>query len=79
MSYNYSMMYHITKKSIEKMRKEILENNYYEVKSLSMTNYLIRQGFDLKKVEDDKVKSKTKVFLFLDSQKLRDVISEYAE
>lgn len=77
MGYNYSMMYHITKRSIEKMKKEILENNYYVVRSLSMTNYLVRKGFDIKKVDDNEANPEFKVFLFADSQELRDAMSEY--
>ena len=79
MSYNYAMMYHITKRSVEKMRKEILENNYYVVRSLAMTNYLVRKGFDIKKVDDNKANPEFKVFLFADSQELRDAMSEYIE
>lgn len=50
---------------------------YYVIKSISMTNYLIRNGCELVKVADDKFNPKYKVFLFLDCELLRELITNF--
>ena len=50
---------------------------YYVVKSLKMMHYLIRQGFDVQKVDDNKENPKWKVFLFSDSEELRQAMTVY--
>lgn len=49
----------------------------YIIKGLRMTNYLIRKGFDLLKVEDDIHNSHYKVFLFEDTPELRQAMSRF--
>ena len=50
---------------------------YYVVRSLNMMHYLIRQGFDVQKVVDNKENDKWKVFLFTDSKELRQAMTDY--
>lgn len=51
--------------------------NFYVIRGLGMANYLVRQGFDIKKVEDNRSNSYFKVFIFEDSEELRTAISQY--
>lgn len=50
---------------------------YYVVKSLKMMHYLIREGFDVQKVVDNKENLQWKVFLFTDSKELRQAMTDY--
>lgn len=50
---------------------------YYVVKSLEMTNFLVRQGHDIQKVDDARHNPEFKVFLFRDSKELRDSITMF--
>lgn len=54
-------------------------NGYYVIKTLSMATYLIRQGFDLLKVDDSLRDPKKKVFLFEDTPALRKAMEEYSQ
>lgn len=40
------------------------KTDFYIVRSLAMTNYLVRNGYDIQKVEDSIDNPKYKVFLF---------------
>lgn len=51
--------------------------NLYIIKSIRMTNFLIRQGFDLRQVIDDENNPHYKVFLFEDTQELRNAMSRF--
>ena len=51
--------------------QNVKENEYYVIKSLSMMNYLVRNGFDVLKVGDNEFYPNLKVFLFADSLELR--------
>ncbi len=51
--------------------------NFYVIRGLGMANYLVRQGFDIKKVEDNAYDRRFKVFLFEDSPELRKAIGKY--
>lgn len=51
--------------------------NYYVCKTIRLLTYLIKQDIVLKKVVDDKDNSKYKVFLFEDSDKLRQALELY--
>lgn len=42
-----------------------------------MANYLVRNGFDILKVVDDKDNSKFKVFMFRDCLELRQAMERY--
>lgn len=55
------------------MKKE----SFYVIRGIGMTNYLIRNGCDLIKVEDHKDNSNFKVFLFQDTEKLRELMNKY--
>lgn len=51
---------------------------YYPIYySLSMTNHLVRQGFGIKKVDDSDRGDNLKKFLFHDSPKLRQAMSNF--
>lgn len=50
---------------------------YYPVYSLSMTNYLVRCGCDIVKVDDNEKDTKYKRFLFYDGFKLRKASASY--
>lgn len=53
------------------------KKNFYVIRGLGMANYLVRKGFDIKKVEDNAYDRRFKIFLFEDSKELRNAISEY--
>lgn len=47
------------------------------IRSLSMTNYLVRNGFKIKKVDDSTKDIRFKVFLFADSFSLRKCMEQF--
>jgi hypothetical protein len=49
----------------------------FVVKTLDMTNWLCQQGFEILKVEDSEKDRRFKVFLFRDTQNLRNKVDEY--
>lgn len=51
--------------------------NVYIIRSLSMANYLIRNGHDMIKVEDSEKDPKLKVFLFEDTPALRKTMKQF--
>jgi len=51
--------------------------NYYVCKTIRLLTYLIKNDLVLKKVVDDKDNAKYKVFLFEDSEKLRQALEKY--
>lgn len=57
--------------------KESSTPTYYKIYSLTMANYLVRQGFDIKKVDDSERDSKLKKFLFHDGVDFRNAMSRY--
>lgn len=59
------------------MYQKVDKDNYYVIQSLSMANHLVRSGFDIKKVSDNEVNPKFKVFLFSDSSGLREAMSDF--
>ena len=50
---------------------------YYVIKSLSMMQYLVREGFNILKVENANDNPKLKVFLFEDNKRLRKAMTTY--
>ena len=58
--------------------KEVKEKQYYIIKSLSMMNYLVRNGFNVVKVGDNENNPKLKVFMFYDSQELRKCMESFS-
>jgi hypothetical protein len=50
---------------------------YYIIRSLSMANYLVRQGHNIKKVDDSEKDPSMKVFLFSDSDELRKTMQSF--
>lgn len=52
---------------------------YYVIRSLKMTHYLVRQGFDIQNINDSNENPKLKVFLFTDSPELRRAITRYTK
>lgn len=53
------------------------KTDMYIVKSLDLANWLCRRGFTILKVEDNVRNPKYKVFLFEDTKKIRDKVTEY--
>lgn len=53
------------------------KTDMYIVKSLDLANWLCRRGFKILKVEDNVRNPKYKVFLFEDTKKIRDKVTEY--
>ena len=53
------------------------DKSFYVIRGIGMVNYLIRQGFDLIKAEDDKDKPEFKVFLFKNTPELREAMGGY--
>lgn len=51
--------------------------SFYVIRGIGMVNYLVRKGFDLIKVEDDKDKPEFKVFLFKNTFELREAMGGY--
>lgn len=49
----------------------------YVVRSVGLINWLCRRGYTLLKAEDSKDNSKYKVFMFEDSEPLRQCVAEY--
>lgn len=49
----------------------------YVVRSVGLVNWLCRRGYTLLKAEDSKDNSKYKVFMFEDSEPLRQCVAEY--
>ncbi|WP_407928364.1 DUF5659 domain-containing protein [Caproiciproducens faecalis] len=56
---------------------KIQEKQYYIIRSLSMANYLVRHGYDIKKVSDSEKNNQFKVFLFSDSDELRSAMAQF--
>ena len=52
-------------------------HKFYVVKSLRMTNYLAKLGFDIKNVEDNAYDRRYKIFLFEDSHELRRAMDNF--
>lgn len=44
-----------------------------------MANYLVRQGFNIKKVDDSEKNNQFKVFLFSDSNELRSAMARFKQ
>lgn len=42
-----------------------------------MANYLVRQGFNIKKIDDSEKNANYKVFLFSDSDELRTTMAQF--
>jgi hypothetical protein len=55
----------------------VMEPTYYIVRSLRLMNFLVRQGHDVKKVQDANDSDILKVFLFHDSPLLQRDIKEH--
>lgn len=53
--------------------------NFYIIKSIRMMTHLIREGFDLYKVIDDDKNPHYKVFLFEDTEELRNAMQLYSK
>ena len=53
------------------------EQHFYIAKTLRMMNYLVRQGFDCIKVKTDRNNPKFKIFIFEDSEELRNCLKHY--
>ncbi len=51
------------------------EREYYPIYSLSMATYLIREGHQVFKIVDNLKQEGLKVFLFIDSPRLRESMS----
>ena len=49
----------------------------YIVKGLRQMNYLVRNGFDVIKLEEDRNNPKFRVFCFKDSPELRECLKNY--
>lgn len=49
----------------------------YVVRSVGLVNWLCRRGYTLLKAEDSNDNSKYKVFMFEDSEPLRQCVAEY--
>ncbi|WP_227018232.1 DUF5659 domain-containing protein [Sinanaerobacter chloroacetimidivorans] len=67
-----------------KLKKEWLlilnkPENYCVIHSLSMANHLVRNGFDIKKVDNSEKNNKLKVFLFYDSPELRQAMATFSQ
>lgn len=56
---------------------ETNKENYYVIKALSMANYLVKCGHDIKKVAVNDNNPNYYVFLFYDSPKLQDDMSKF--
>lgn len=52
---------------------------YYVIRSLNMMHYLVRKGFDVQNVSNSNENPELKVFLFTDSEKLRQAMSEFGK
>jgi hypothetical protein len=50
---------------------------YYVCRSLALANYLVRQGFDIKKIDDSRANSKFKICLFLNSPQLEKCVEGF--
>lgn len=50
---------------------------YYPAMSLKLMNYLTRRGFEVKKVRDAKYDPSIKVFYFIRTPELEEVVKEY--
>lgn len=53
------------------------KTNMYIVRSLSMTNWLCRNGHQILKVEDSEKDARFKVFLFEDTAELHDTMKRF--
>lgn len=49
----------------------------YIVKTLRLMNYLVRKGFDCKKIEKDRFNADKVVFAFEDCKELRQALDNY--
>lgn len=49
----------------------------YIAKTLRMLNYLVRNGFDCKKIEKDRYNKDKVVFAFVDCAELRQALDNY--
>ena len=54
-----------------------MEGKIYIIKTLRMMNYLVRNGFDCKKVKRDKFNTEKVVFCFEDTRELRQALNNY--
>lgn len=69
----------------EKEKDKILTINYHKedkaqyiiIRSLSMTNWLCRNGHDILKVSDSEIDSRFKVFLFQDTAALHNTMKQF--
>lgn len=57
--------------------KDMLIPTYYPIYSLSMANFLVRNGFDIVKVDDNERDNRLKKFLFYDNANLRNAMTTY--
>lgn len=53
------------------------KQSFYVIRGIGMVNYLVRKGFDLWKVEDDKNNPRFKVFLFKNTPELKEAMGGY--
>lgn len=49
----------------------------YVVRSVALVNWLCQRGYTLLKAEDSKMDSKYKVFMFEDSEQLRQCVADF--
>lgn len=71
----------IKRKEIEQMNNTKTNDyrDYYVVRKLELVNYLCRRGFEIKKVEDSFENPRFKIFLFQNTETLRNEINRYYE
>ena len=54
-----------------------MENNIFVCKTLRLMNYLVKNGFDCKKVRRDRYDNDYIVFVFENSTSLQECLSKY--
>ena len=51
----------------------------YLIRNVNMANYLLKNGFNLLKIDIDNLDKRRLVFLFADSQLMRDCMSRFSK